>query len=293
MSHATHGAADTRTPADRVAGDALVASDALVVTPGGHDVAVWAELIGAAPRVTVSEVVRRLVDHPRATLLVAGAHPDDETIGLGRFAAQWAVSVGHVSGILATAGEACFDHVIPRPPELSALRLREWRNATSRLGFDELIALGIPDGAVHQYRYRLRLELRGLVERRRSAGERVVLAAPWRHDPHPDHQAVGYAAAQVAQELVVPLIEYGVWMTYWGEPGGVAADGRELVVVAPEPRADTAFDQACAQFDSQFLPFTANLTPVVPAAMMAHHTQQLLVMPADFTAHHHTRVESA
>lgn len=287
MTPATHDAADTRTPADRVAGDVLV------VTPGGHDVAVWAELIGSAPRVTVGEVVWRLVDQPRAALLVAGAHPGDETIGLGRFAAQWAVSIGHVSGILATAGEECFDHVIPRPPELADLRLQEWRKATSRLGFDGLIALGIPDGAVQQYRHRLRLELRGLVERRRAAGQDVVLVAPWRHDPHPDHQAVGHAAAQAAHELIVPLIEYGVWMTYWGEPGDIAADGRELVIVEPEPRADAAFGQACAQFNSQLMPFTANLTPVVPAAMMAHHTQQLLVMPADFNAHHHTGDQSA
>lgn len=257
----------------------------LVVTPAGHDVSVWSPLVGAAPVLSVTDIARRLVPYGRkGALLVAGAHPDDETIGLGRFCAQWADRIGAVSGLLATAGEACFDHVMARPEQLKTLRIQEWRNATSHLGFDELTLLNLPDGAVSEHEYRLRLELRGLVERRRAAGEHAVLAAPWRHDPHPDHQAVGRATARVAHELVVPLIEYGVWMTYWSEPTGLTTDHRELVVLAQQPAADAAYARACGQFASQFEPFALGITPVVPEAMMAHHQRQLLVMPRGFAA---------
>ena len=38
---------------------------------------------------------------------MVSAHPDDETIGLGRLAYAWAQTVGPVVGVLATAGEAC------------------------------------------------------------------------------------------------------------------------------------------------------------------------------------------
>lgn len=33
---------------------------------------------------------------------------------------------------------------------------------------------------------------------RASTGLPIVIAAPWRHDPHPDHRAVGEAAAPIA-----------------------------------------------------------------------------------------------
>lgn len=78
------------------------------------------------------------------------------------------------------------------------------------------------------------------------------------------------------------MIEYGVWMTYWGDPTGLRTDNRALVIVSAEPSAESAFARACAEFTSQFEPFTPEITPVVPASMMAHHTQQLLVMTSGF-----------
>ena len=48
------------------------------------------------------------------------------------------------------------------------------------------------------------------------AGERTLLAAPWRHDGHPDHEAVGRAAAVAARRTDARLVEYPVWMWHWG-----------------------------------------------------------------------------
>lgn len=45
------------------------------------------------------------------------------------------------------------------------------------------------------------------------------MVCPWSQDGHPDHEAVGRAAAQVAADRGVAVLEYPVWMWHWAEPG--------------------------------------------------------------------------
>ena len=46
-------------------------------------------------------------------------------------------------------------------------------------------------------------------------------AATWRGDGHPDHDAVGRAAATACDAVGCRLLEYPVWMWHWARPGEV------------------------------------------------------------------------
>ncbi len=245
-----------------------------IVTPPGLSTDVWRSSADAAPEVRVDQLVRRL-DLPAETpLVVFSAHPDDETIGCGRLIAQWARQVGPCTAVLATLGEACVDHVAERPPGLAARRLREWRSATSRLGITRSIVLGLDDGRLTDERRKLRERIDLAMDQVARSGRPPVLCAPYRRDPHPDHQAMGTAVARVGRRRRWPVLQYPIWLTYWVEPGRF---GGSLERVRVDERADRAHGEAVACFTSQLAPLTDDLTPVVPEEMLAHHTRQLLV----------------
>jgi LmbE family N-acetylglucosaminyl deacetylase len=259
----------------------------VVVTPPGNDPAVWRRTIDAARRIRLGDLAAALEPsrgpagpNARPTLLVASAHPDDETIGAGRLAAGWAAQVGPVVGQLATAGEACVDHVTQRPADLATRRLAEWQVATTALGFTGRQFLGLPDGRLAADEKALVDGLRSMIN---SIQQRpVVLATPWRHDPHPDHRALGRAGATVAGELDLPIIEFGVWMTYWSVPDDLHAAGQSLLVLDHDPSAESAYAEACRAFGSQLQPLGQHLTPVVPAEMLEQHRSQLIIVSEEF-----------
>jgi len=265
--------------------EAVAAPGLLTVTPGGHDVSVWAAVIADAPRLDLAALCARAGIHPPAALVMLAAHPDDETIGAGRLASMWARLVGPVIGVVATAGEACVDHVTTRPAEIAAIRMAEWQAATAILGLREGHALGLPDGGLERSHRALMEALHPVVTQVAREGQPVVLAAPWRHDPHPDHRAVGRAAAVVSRLLGVPLMEFGVWMSFWSEPSSVAAAGQHLVVLDHDDRADRDHRAACACFVSQLTPLAPELTAVVPPDMLAHQQRQLLMITPQNRTH--------
>lgn len=249
------------------------------VTPKGHDVSVWASVRQRAERIDLDELATRLAAPPGTPLLVLAAHPDDETLGLGRLVHQWAGHRGPVTAVVATAGEACVDQVTARPPGIAERRLAEWEAATARLGVGDRHALGLPDGGLVGCASVLVESLARVTDRLLTRHGRVVLAAPWRRDPHPDHQSVGLAAATVAAGRGLPLIEYGVWMTYWCTPAELGADQRRLAVLEADPAADSAHTAACAEFVSQLQPLSPGLGAVVPPEMLEHHHDQLVLLP--------------
>ena len=104
------------------------------------------------------------------------------------------------------------------------------------------------------------------------------IAAPWRLDPHPDHQAVGRAAARVAHELRLPLLEYPVWATYWARPGDLDRQRQTLLVVGTDDAAEAAYAEALTAFRTQLEPLDHTVTAVVPAETLAHHDTQLVVL---------------
>lgn len=260
----------------------------VTVTPDGQDRAVWAPVIDAAPRVSPAVLARDLAGlgaWPR--LLVVAAHPDDETLGLGRLAYAWSRRA-EVVGLLASAGEACLDHVDARPAGLAERRVAEWRIATDRLGFGAVHTLGLPDGTLGEHEDYLAERLTALLD---ATGEQAatsapdsrerhptVLAAPWRHDPHPDHRAVGRAVARVGAEFSLPVVEYPVWASFWGRPETLTSSRQRLLVVEHDEDAERARAEALAAFTSQLEPLGPTLTAVLPPPMLTHHDQQLVLV---------------
>ena len=62
-------------------------------------------------------------------------------------------------------------------------------------------------------------------------------------------------------------------------PDAVAEHGFNLVRVATDAQASAARDRALAHYRSQLRPLRPELTAVVPASMLDHHRQQLLLRP--------------
>ena len=249
------------------------------VSPPGHDLAVWAATLQAARHLPFEGLVSRLVGaQEQTTLIVVSAHPDDETLGLGRLVYAWAQTVGPVVGVLATAGEACVDGILDRPPDIAARRVAEWHAALDRLGVGDRHRLGLPDGGLADHDDTLVDELRRIAG---MVSGPIVLAGTWHADPHPDHRAVGRAVRAVAGTLDVPVLEFPVWMTYWSAPASVASAGQELLLVGHDAAAERAREEALQAYPSQLEPLSPEVTAVVEPAMLSHLRHQLLLTEAE------------
>lgn len=148
-------------------------------------------------------------------LLVVGAHPDDETLGAGGLIhtaarAGWAVEV-----VSATAGEGSHPDSPTHPPaRLAAVRRDELADAVARLApAAGVTCLGLPDGSVADHEAEL---VAHLVTAIGTDGPDVLICTTWRRDRHPDHEAVGRAAAVAADRTDARLLEYPVWLWHWG-----------------------------------------------------------------------------
>lgn len=149
-------------------------------------------------------------------LVIVAAHPDDETLGLGATAATVVEAGGQVLVVAVSDGGAGgrsgteADYV-----RLKATRRAELRAACRRLQVPDPIFLGLPDGDLDSHEEALTVRLVQLLSRTEAP---VWCAATWRGDGHPDHEAVGRAAANAASAAGATLLEYPLWMWHWGRP---------------------------------------------------------------------------
>lgn len=224
----------------------------------------WVAALSVAPSPTPVTADARLV--------VVSAHPDDETIGAGRLLSLHA---GEILAVSLSRGEHCFASSDVDPNDLGFTRLAEWRVAVAELGCRTHESREYwPDGVLGQHVAAISDFLAEIV---RPAD---VLVATWRHDPHPDHVAVGWAAAAVAESRHLQLVEYPVWAPYWMSPEDVRDTGDMLIPVRTSDAASAARERALRHYTSQLEPFRPRWAPVVPAELVLRHPEQLIASAA-------------
>jgi LmbE family N-acetylglucosaminyl deacetylase len=231
-------------------------------SPGTNE-QTWVEArVGdAAPQLALAGV-RRLV--------VLAAHPDDETLGAGGLIATASGRGLQVDVVVMTAGEGSH----PDSPTHDAERLARRRRLEIVAALAELAPtarahlLSFPDGGLSAKVG----DMASVVESLLSwDGHPTLLAAPWRRDGHPDHQAVGEAGALLARRLGVRLLEYPIWFWHWGRPetAGSAVTSVRLDLGSRERRLKAA---AIQQYRSQIGPLSAETgdEPVVRPEFRQH-----------------------
>jgi len=159
-------------------------------------------------------------------MLVVVPHPDDETLGAGGLiAAQRAQGIS-VTVAAVTDGESAY----PDYPGLGAVRRKEQAEALECLGVPpaDVVRFELPDSAVASREQELATKLAELVS------PQTHLIAPWRGDFHPDHQACGRAAEQVARATGATLTSYFFWTWHFATPALLEALPLRRFALNPE-----------------------------------------------------------
>jgi LmbE family N-acetylglucosaminyl deacetylase len=142
------------------------------------------------------------------SIVLLAPHPDDETLGAGGFLAAQCLRSIDVTVVAVTDGENAYaGHT-----GLAAIRRPEQVDALGRLGVsaDKITRLGLRDSDVKS-------QVDELVERLIPlVCETTHLLAPWRGDFHPDHEACGSAAEEVARRTGARLTSYFFWTWHLG-----------------------------------------------------------------------------
>ena len=201
-------------------------------------------------------------------LVVVSAHPDDESLGVGGL-----IATAHRAGldvyvVLLTAGEA--SHPPGREMTRHALateRLAEMEAAVALLApGTPVVFLGAPDGGAADVEDQMVVALRDIV----GDGERTLLVAPWRHDGHPDHEAAGRAAAEVARLSGARLVEYPLLM--WRLSGPEEAPWEQMVRLDLDPEVLETKLAAIRAHASQLRALSPGDPPALSGPMLAHFT---------------------
>ncbi|WP_078308438.1 MULTISPECIES: PIG-L family deacetylase [unclassified Mycobacterium] len=233
------------------------------ISAGGTSLEEWL----AWPR----EFPRLDLDECPALVLVA-PHPDDETLGFGSAASLLRARGVDVVVVSVSDGGGAYPGLSSRERRwLERDRRAELLCATDILGLDPPVRLGLADGALAECEE----EMSGrLVEILVAARPGVWCAATWRGDGHPDHEAVGRAAAAAASRTGAVLLEYPVWMWHWAVPDDNEVPWHQLCTV---PRDHTSFglkQQATNAFRTQLCPRKPDEEAILPP----HVVNRLLVL---------------
>jgi LmbE family N-acetylglucosaminyl deacetylase len=199
-------------------------------------------------------------------IVVVAAHPDDETLGFGATCAMLAEMSVAVQVVSASDGGASHaDLSLSERHRLEHVRRAELHRAANALGLIEPISLGLPDGKIGDHEDRLAELLTEILVNRPTG---TWCAATWCGDGHPDHEAVGRAAAVAARRTGSELLEYPVWMWHWAYPDDASVPWSRAYEV-PLTRASRIRKRVAAQsFCSQFEAMTFGAAPVMPPAVL-------------------------
>ncbi|MBW4552289.1 MAG: PIG-L family deacetylase [Aphanocapsa sp. GSE-SYN-MK-11-07L] len=149
-------------------------------------------------------------------VLVVAPHPDDETLGCAGAIALLRARGYTVQILVVSDGAQSHPNSQKFPaPVLTALRAAETDRAMAILGVesDQITFLELPDGAVpHAEAPGFEAAVSACYTYLKTVTPKLVFA-PWRSDPHPDHQATWQIlTAALAQAVLSPrVLEYPIW----------------------------------------------------------------------------------
>ncbi|WP_370333016.1 PIG-L deacetylase family protein [Mycolicibacterium hippocampi] len=206
-----------------------------------------------------------LSDCPEVVLV--GAHPDDETLGFGGTAVQLAEAGVRVQIVSASDGGAARpNQSLLQRFQLERVRRAELYNAAGVMGLNAPFCLGLPDGQLARHEDRMADLLTELLATKPPG---TWCAATWRGDGHPDHEAVGRAAATAAERSDAVLVEYPVWMWHWAQPVDPAVPWDRAYSVPLSRFAVERKHRAAQSFRSQFVPPAPGVPPVLPPFVLS------------------------
>lgn len=199
-------------------------------------------------------------------LVIVAPHPDDETLGLGAMAAQLVAAGVDVQVVsVSDGGAAVPGATLSERKLLARARHSELLEATKVLGVDEPRSLGLPDGHLTDHEDRLTDSLTQVLA---GTAPGSWCAATWRGDGHPDHEAVGRAAAAACVETGVALLEYPIWMWHWAGPGDLSVPWERASRVPTPGWARDRKRLAAQRFRSQFVAGADGSGPVLPPVVL-------------------------
>lgn len=193
-----------------------------------------------------------------ARVVVLAPHPDDEVLGVGGLITLLIAAEVEVLVVAVSQGEASH----PYSPTTSTAQLARTRRdeqslALHRLGLHHrglspspIHRCALPDGQLHRHETALVEALAAVLD------ERSWCVSTWAHDGHPDHEAVGRAAAVAASRAGTRLLEYPIWTWHWAQPGDprVPWDSAYRIDLPPAIRATK--QHAITAFSSQIEPLS-------------------------------------
>ena len=143
-------------------------------------------------------------------IAILSPHPDDETLAVGGLITAQRERGYPVKLIAVTDGENAY----PENGGLADQRIAEQTRAAERLGIDanDLLRLHLTDSGVAAKQCVLIKRLLPYVSRE------THLLAPWPDDFHPDHEACGRAAKEIALQTGCQLTFYFFWTWHRGTP---------------------------------------------------------------------------
>lgn len=168
--------------------------------------------------------------------VVLAPHPDDEVLGCGGILAALGRAGVQVHVVAVTDGESSHPG---RADELRQIRADERSAALRRLDLTgaHVRRLGLPDGGV--------VDEQVVEAVRPLLADTDLLLAPWEQDGHPDHDAVGRAAALLPGRQ----LSYLVWAWHWASPDDLPLDRAFRIAIGDSGRR--AKQRAVDAFTSQ------------------------------------------
>ncbi|WP_244847664.1 PIG-L deacetylase family protein [Caballeronia sp. SL2Y3] len=225
----------------------------------------WGRL-DALPEVHPSDLVP-----PSARAVVVAPHPDAEVLGMGGLLAQLSETSRHLLIVAVTDGTASHPNSTEWTPErLAAVRPMETRAALQRLHLRnvQVARLGLQDGSAQD----MEPDLSGYLASHLRPDD--IVFATWRHDGHPDHEAVGRAAFSAATALGLPFVEVPLCTWDWASPDDIRVPWSRARKIVLDGKALARKLRAVQAFRSQLEPDPATgQVAVLPEHVLARLTR--------------------